>query len=114
MIDITKFFIINQEQFNSIIDFLNCDLNPIDKEYYLEVSSVGLERELKNIDEIKSSIGKYINVKTYEKIMVGKTGVKEFEGHLLSVEDNLITMNFKWNNLKKKLQYHMKKLLKYV
>ena len=48
------------------------EMDPIDKEYYLEVSSVGLERELRNIDEIKSSIGKYINVKTYEKIMVGK------------------------------------------
>lgn len=35
MIDITKFFIINQEQFNSIITFLNCDLNPIDKEYLI-------------------------------------------------------------------------------
>jgi ribosome maturation factor RimP len=40
------------------------ELDPIDKEYYLEVSSIGLERELRNIDEIKNSIGKYINVKT--------------------------------------------------
>ena len=40
------------------------EIDPIDKEYYLEVSSVGLERELRNIDEIKANIGKYINVKT--------------------------------------------------
>ena len=33
MIDITKFFIISQEQFNSIIAFLNCDLVPADKVY---------------------------------------------------------------------------------
>ena len=30
------------------------EIDPIDKEYYLEVSSVGLERELRNIDEIKA------------------------------------------------------------
>lgn len=35
MIDITKFFIINQEQFNAIITFLNCDLSPIDNEYLM-------------------------------------------------------------------------------
>jgi len=35
MIDITKFFIINQSQFNSIITFLNCDLDPVDKEYLI-------------------------------------------------------------------------------
>lgn len=33
MIDITKFFIINQNQFETIISFLNCDLTVADKEY---------------------------------------------------------------------------------
>ena len=88
------------------------ELDPIDKEYYLEVSSIGLERELRNIDEIKNSIGKYINVKTYEKIMVGKTGVKEFEGHLLSVENDLITMNFKLKQFKKEITIPYEKIAK--
>lgn len=35
MVDITKFFIIDQEQFNNIIIFLNCDLVPTDKEYLI-------------------------------------------------------------------------------
>lgn len=35
MIDITKFFIINQQQFNSIITFLNCDLVSTDKQYVI-------------------------------------------------------------------------------
>ena len=35
MIDITKFFIIDQQQFNSIITFLNCDLISTDKEYVI-------------------------------------------------------------------------------
>ena len=84
----------------------------IDKEYYLEVSSVGLERELRNLEEIKNNIGKYINVKTYEKIMVGKTGIKEFEGHLLKVEDNLITMNFKMKQFKKEITIPYEKIAK--
>lgn len=33
MVDITKFFIINQEQFQSIIDYLGCDLTVFDKSY---------------------------------------------------------------------------------
>ena len=33
MVDITKFFIINQEQFQSIIDYLGCDLTVFDKNY---------------------------------------------------------------------------------
>lgn len=33
MIDITKFFIISQEQFETIINYLGCDLNVYDKSY---------------------------------------------------------------------------------
>lgn len=33
MIDITKFFIINQNQFDMILSFLNCELIVTDKEY---------------------------------------------------------------------------------
>ena len=79
------------------------EIDPIDKEYYLEVSSVGLERELRNIEEIKANIGKYINVKTYEKLTVGKISQKEFEGTLLGCEDNLITMQFKVKQFKKEI-----------
>lgn len=88
------------------------EIDPIDKEYYLEVSSVGLERELRNIDEIKSNIGKYINVKTYEKLTVGKISQKEFEGTLLSCEDNLITMQFKVKQFKKEITIPYEKIAK--
>ena len=79
------------------------EIDPIDKEYYLEV---------RNLEEIKNNIGKYINVKTYEKIMVGKTGIKEFEGHLLNVEDDLITMNFKMKQFKKEITIPYEKIAK--
>jgi ribosome maturation factor RimP len=67
---------------------------------------------LRNLEEIKNNIGKYINVKTYEKIMVGKTGIKEFEGHLLNVEDDLITMNFKMKQFKKEITIPYEKIAK--
>lgn len=35
MIDITKFFIINQNQFDIIISFLKCNLTVSDKEYII-------------------------------------------------------------------------------
>ena len=88
------------------------EMDPIDKEYYLEVSSVGLERELRNIDEIKANIGKYINVKTYEKLTVDKISQKEFEGTLLSCEDNLITMQFKVKQFKKEITIPYEKIAK--
>ena len=88
------------------------EIDPIDKEYYLEVSSVGLERELRNIDEIKANIGKYINVKTYEKLTVDKISQKEFEGTLLSCEDNLVTMQFKVKQFKKEITIQYEKIAK--
>lgn len=88
------------------------EIDPIDKEYYLEVSSVGLERELRNIDEIKASVGKYVNVKTYEKQTVGKISQKEFEGTLLSCENNEITMEFKVKQFKKEITIPYEKIAK--
>lgn len=77
------------EKISDILD----DLNPIETEYCIEVSSLGLERELKNDDDIKSSVGKYVNVKTYEKIPVKKKEYKEFEGDLLYADEEKIIVN---------------------
>ncbi|XMB87025.1 ribosome maturation factor RimP [Mycoplasmatota bacterium WC44] len=57
-------------------------------EYNLEVSSPGVERKLRNIDEVENSIGKYVYIKTFEKV----NDQKEFYGDLVSVEDNTITI----------------------
>ena len=40
----------------------------ISDKYYLEVSSPGIERELRNLEEVIDSIGKHVYIKTYEKI----------------------------------------------
>ncbi|BDH61179.1 ribosome maturation factor RimP [Lysinibacillus sp. PLM2] len=52
--------------------------DPIEQNYYLEVSSPGAERPLKKDSDFQKAIGKFIHVKTYEPIK----DMKEFEGYL--------------------------------
>lgn len=52
--------------------------DPIEQNYYLEVSSPGAERPLKKELDFQKAIGKFIHVKTYEPIK----DMKEFEGYL--------------------------------
>lgn len=66
------------------------EIDPIETEYYLEVSSVGLEKELKTTEDLESAIGKFVNVKTYEKIEIHKSMYKEFEGDIVSVDDETV------------------------
>ena len=63
----------------------------IDKEYVLEVSSAGLERQLKNLKLYKKYIGNEIFVKLYKKQEMGKeiTGVLE----AVDEKNNVITLN---------------------
>lgn len=80
----------------------------IDEEYYLEVSSEGIEKELKNDDDIKKSIGKYIFLKMYEKIV----GIKEVYGDLLSFENDVITISYMAKNIKKTMNIQKSKISK--
>lgn len=60
----------------------------IDKEYVLEVSSAGLERQLKNIKLFEKYIGNDVYVKLYKKL----DDKKEITGILKSVNDNNIVI----------------------
>lgn len=60
----------------------------IDKEYVLEVSSAGLERQLKNIKLFEKYIGSEVYVKLYKKF----DDKKEITGILKSVNDNNIVI----------------------
>ena len=73
----------------------------IKTEYVLEVSSPGLERQLKNINLYKKYIGKLINVKLYKKSEYGK----EFECIIENVdeENEIITVNMNSQNINIKL-----------
>lgn len=64
--------------------------------YILEISSPGLERQLKNVDLYKKYIGEKVNIRLYKKI----NDSKEFEGILKNViEDAKIVIEVSGNDL---------------
>lgn len=84
-IDIDDVAAINEE----ILDLVNDDLPD---GFYLEVTTVGIERELKNDDDLEKALGKYIYLKTYEKIE-SAFNQKEIYGYLESYEEDSINVN---------------------
>ena len=57
---------------------------PESQKYFLEVSSPGIERNLKNLEHYKGAINELVKIKTMDK--------KDFKGKLLSVEDTQIVL----------------------
>ncbi len=73
-----------------------------DKEYILEVSSAGMERQLKNLKLYKKYIGYDIFVKLYKKTDILKdVKLKEFEAKLVNVDEegNKITVKKNISNI---------------
>ena len=102
-IDIDDVAAINQE----ILDVVN-DLLPDD--LYLEVSSVGVERELKTEKELELALNKHIYVSSYEKIENLKT--KDVYGYLESYDANTITINAKEKTKTKIIKINRDKIAK--
>lgn len=102
-IDIDDVAAINQE----ILDVVN-DLLPDD--LYLEVSSVGVERELKTEKELELALNKYIYVSSYEKIENLKT--KDVYGYLESYDANTITIKTKEKTKTKIIKINRDKIAK--
>lgn len=69
----------------------------IAEEYYLEVSSPGIERELKTDEDILKAKDKYICLYTYEKIL----GLKEIYGYLKEYQNKIIKIE---TNIKGKIE----------
>lgn len=67
------------------IDPVIDEADPIDKSYYLEVCSCGLERELAKKEHYSKVLGQKIKVKLYKAV----DGVKEFTGTLISCDENV-------------------------
>ena len=68
------------------IDPIIDEADPIDKAYYLEVCSCGLERELVTEEHYKKELGKTVKIKLYKAV----DGVKEFTGILESISDKVV------------------------
>jgi len=72
------------EQFHRAIDPLLDQADPIEEAYYLEVSSPGIERELRTQTHIDACEGWDVEIKLYAPI----EGVKVFRGVLLASSEN--------------------------
>ena len=77
------------EKFHRRIDPILDESDPIDHSYYLEVSSPGIERELKKPWHFELMIGKQIFTRLIRPDSIGR---KELTGTLKSYSDGEITM----------------------
>lgn len=62
--------------------------DPIPTAYFLEVSSPGAERPLRNDKDFKKAVGRHVHITTKEPI----EGATVFEGELVSFEDSKLTV----------------------
>ena len=67
------------------------EVDPIEENYFLEVSSPGLDRPLKKESDFKKYIGELVEVKLYEPIQ----GLKLIEGELVDFINDTIIINSK-------------------
>lgn len=73
---------------NAITDILD-EANYIKEQYFLEVSSPGIERILKKDKHLESSIGEKVNIKLFKK---DENNKKEYQGILEKYNDEFITI----------------------
>lgn len=65
------------------------EVDPIEENYFLEVSSPGIDRPLKNNKDLERSIGKDIEISLYKPL----DGKKKFVGLLKSYDEENIVIN---------------------
>ena len=76
------------EKVHRAIDPILDEIDPIEDFYYLEVSSPGVERELRTEEHISLSIGEKVEV----KLFAPKDGIKSVIGILSSYENGILTV----------------------
>lgn len=90
------------ERLSLILD----EKDPIEQNYYLEVSSPGAERPIKKPADFEKAVGKYIYVKTYEPIK----DMKEFLGYLTAYTDEGLQMEVRVKTRKINVQIDKEKV----
>lgn len=80
--------------------------DPIEQNYFLEVSSPGAERPLKKEKDFEKALGSYIYIKTYEPI----EDEKEFEGYLNAYDDEQVTIEIKIKTRRKTIVIERSKI----
>ena len=95
----TLSLIVDREQdidMNAIVEITNVlnayldELNPFEKAYTLDVSSLGAEKPLK-VEKLDAYVGRYINVHLTNPIK----GENIYEGELTSVNESSIVLTYK-------------------
>lgn len=76
------------ERFHRAIDPVLDEADPIEISYYLEVSSPGIERELKTPEHIRACQGQDVDVRFYAPV----DGSKSCSGILRGIDDNGFVM----------------------
>lgn len=84
------------------------EADPIEHNYFLEVSSPGAERPLKKQADFEKAIGKNVYMKTYEPI----EGEKTFEGILTAFDGENVTLEIKVKTRKKTINIPYEKIAK--
>lgn len=77
------------EKVHRAIDPILDEIDPIEDFYYLEVSSPGVERELKSDEHIELSIGQRVLC----KLFTAKDGRKSITGSLVSQDKESVTID---------------------
>lgn len=71
------------EMVNDAVEPIIDEADPIDGSYYLEVSSPGLERELRTAEHIKAFVGERVII----KLFTAKNGKKSYDGNIESFDE---------------------------
>ena len=77
------------ERVHRAIDPILDECDPIEGFYYLEVSSPGIERELRTEEHILACIGEYVEA----KLFAAQDGRKSLAGLLSAYEDGRVTID---------------------
>lgn len=80
--------------------------DPIHQAYFLEVSSPGVERPLKNKTDFQKAVGKQVYISTYVHI----DGHKTFEGKLLEFDEETAIVEFRERHRLKQAEIPFEKI----
>ena len=83
------------EKFHRTIDPMLDEADPIEESYYLEVTSPGIEREIKTDAHIEMCRGEKVEVKLYAP----KNNSKLYTGTLLGTNDGKVVIEFNGENI---------------
>ena len=83
------------EKFHRTIDPMLDEADPIDESYYLEVTSPGIEREIKTDAHIEMCLGEKVEVKLYAP----KNNSKAYTGKLLGLNEGRVVIEFNGENI---------------